>query len=161
MAMPQVDWESIKSFVQIPLSWFKEVSRRSNLFSKHPLIVIDRNNPDGVGIGIDASQLPKGGGGGGGNFSFDAETNTISDGYFAISRNYIYVDAFVVPAGQTGTLFLKVTHKDGEYPSATFEFDGGVWPNNTSETTYIPMYYFKDGEMNGDYRGAPVVPLWE
>lgn len=171
MAMPQVDWESIKSFVQIPLSWFKEVSRRSNLFSKHPLIVIDRNNPDGVGIGIDATQLPKGGGGGGGNFGafqYDAETRVVGEGVIALARTFLFVyGTITIPNDFTGFVIVHAIHSTAS-SSARVELQlkaqnvyVSSFGNSNDEYTDIPLYSFDGGELYHDFRCSCMIPLWE
>lgn len=164
MAMPQVDWESIKSFVQIPLSWFKEVSRRSNLFSKHPLIIVERNNPDGIALNIDPAQLPKGGGGGGGGgggsgggFAYDEETMVIGPGAVAIGRQYIPVNQNGYATDGEGDWRVEV-HLDEGF-AAVMRGDGFEAPTKT--LSFIPLYQLSGGKVVVDYRGAATVQAWE
>lgn len=151
MAMPQVDWESIKSFVQIPLSWFKEVSRRSNIFSKHPIIIVERNNPDGIALNINPNQLPEALL----PFAYNEETHKVSGGAICLSRQYFKVEEMSKMI-QDGDVRLKIQY---QYPLTDIKVSielGDGFEAPTDSVAYVPLFKLDKGKIVEDYRGAPV-----
>ena len=49
----RLNWESITHLFQIPLSWFRDVDRRSHIIGDGRYIDVDRRNQDGTTLALD------------------------------------------------------------------------------------------------------------
>ena len=53
----RIDWNSITHFFQLPLSWFRDVDRRSHILGDGKVVQVDRNSQDGTIIKVDPKGL--------------------------------------------------------------------------------------------------------
>lgn len=51
-----VDWNAIKSWVQIPKTWFQEIERRTTFIAGNNKIKIEKDNKDGVVFTVEAGE---------------------------------------------------------------------------------------------------------
>lgn len=127
-------------------------------------IKIDNTDPEHPVVRLvnfeDFGKGESGGGGGGttGAFSYDEETNTITDGMYLRGRQWVRVSDTVVSA--SGYAYLQVDM--GTSGTATIITGASSLPNPNTLQTYIPLYVFdEDLKVKRDYRGAPTVQIWE
>lgn len=119
--------------------------------------------------------LPKGEGGGGGmcgNFAYDDYTDPehpyIKDGCFAVGRKYVKCHGAQVPANFTaGWGILTLSHSNTSVSGVvSFTTTDPFTATQSDSTTTIPLYEFETNSDNEfvvkvDYRGCPLVPVWD
>lgn len=85
----------------------------------------------------------------------------VGEGWVRIGRKCYEVYESSVTITEGKTYYLQVKHPTSATADPQFSVVTGDERQNTADTTYIPLYEIRGGQIFKDFRICPTVPLYE
>lgn len=119
-------------------------------------VVDDMVNANGSQTAFGGGEGVDSGGAGGMCGAFAFEDGKIKPGGIYRARTFYRIDGTTIPNDYTGYVSVKALLIGTMVLALT---DTLPLPNENE--SYMPLYKFKDGTIEEDYRGSPHVQMWE